>query len=149
MSLCSGVLISFILYKHDQMSVVMRKPAICICKNKCTDQLRSNHAADQQDCFRNKDTSYIRNFKPITILCDCTALFVLDLVGNPKDRFSHDAAQIILTIPTPCLISPSATSSTFITKDTCSNNFRPQEYKTFVMLNSTEYDIYPTQKTKF
>ena len=29
------------------MSRVMRKPAFCICKNKGSDQLRDNHAADQ------------------------------------------------------------------------------------------------------
>ena len=29
-----------------------------------------------------------------TIFCGCTARFVSDLVGNPEDRFSHDAAYI-------------------------------------------------------
>ena len=37
----------------------------------------------------------IQNFKPLTIFCGCTALFVSELVGNPKDRFSHDAAHLI------------------------------------------------------
>ena len=35
----------------------MRKPALCICKNKDANQLRSNCAADQRLCFRNKDTT--------------------------------------------------------------------------------------------
>ena len=39
-------------------------------------------------------SSYILNFKPLAIYCDCTAPFVLDLVGNPEDRFSHNEAQI-------------------------------------------------------
>ena len=27
------------------------------------------------------------------LVCDCTARFVSDLVGNPEDRFSSDAAH--------------------------------------------------------
>ena len=34
------------------LSRVMRKPTFCICKNKGTDQLRSNCKADQHLCFR-------------------------------------------------------------------------------------------------
>ena len=34
------------------MSLVMRKPAFCICENKDADQLRSNCATDQRLCFR-------------------------------------------------------------------------------------------------
>ena len=34
------------------MSLVMRKPAFCICKNKEADQLRGNREADQRLCFR-------------------------------------------------------------------------------------------------
>ena len=33
-------------------------------------------------------------FKPLAIFCGSTARFVSDLVGNPKDRFSHNEAQI-------------------------------------------------------
>ena len=33
-------------------SLVMRKPAFCICKNKDPDQLRRNPEADQRLCFR-------------------------------------------------------------------------------------------------
>ena len=70
----------------------MRKPAFCICENKAADQLHSNCAADQRLCF--PFTFYIRNFKPLAIFYGCTARFVLDLVGNPEDRFSHDAARL-------------------------------------------------------
>ena len=35
----------------------MRKPAFCICKNKDTDQLRSNREADQRLCFRYIDST--------------------------------------------------------------------------------------------
>ena len=51
--------------------------------------------------FCNKDntlTYEIRNFKPLAIFCCCTAWFVSDLVGNPEDRFSRDAAQLIKII---------------------------------------------------
>ena len=35
----------------------MRKPVICICKNKGADQLCSNCTADQHLCFRYIDTT--------------------------------------------------------------------------------------------
>ena len=81
------------------MSGVMRKPAFCICENKGTEQLYSNCAADQRLCLRYLIVKYlysiIPNFKPLAIFCGCTARFVSDLVGNPEDRFSHDAAHIL------------------------------------------------------
>ena len=39
------------------MSLVMRKPAFCICENKDADQLRGNREADQHLCFRYKDST--------------------------------------------------------------------------------------------
>ena len=36
------------------------------------------------------------NFTPIAIIGGCTARFVSDLVGNLCERFSRDAAQIII-----------------------------------------------------
>ena len=47
----------------------MRKPAFCIWENEDADQLRGNREADQR--------------------------LVSDLVGNPKDQFSHNEAHII------------------------------------------------------
>ena len=35
----------------------------------------------------NPSTSCIRNFKPLAILCGCTARFVSDLIRNPKTGF--------------------------------------------------------------
>ena len=79
----------------------MRKPAFCICENKDAGQLRGNREADQRLCFRYLDStipllpsSYIRNFKPLAILCGCTAWFVWGLVGNTEDRFSHNEAHL-------------------------------------------------------
>ena len=42
---------------HHKMSYAMRKPDFCICKNKGTDQLHGNHAADQRLCFRYKGST--------------------------------------------------------------------------------------------
>ena len=60
----------------------MRKSAYCICKNK-------GAAADQHLCFRYIDCAISLLPKPLTTFCGCTARFVFDLVGNPKDRFSR------------------------------------------------------------
>ena len=81
------------------LSRVIRKPPFCICENKDADQLRGNREADQRLCFRYIDsttpsTSYIRNFKPLAILCDCTAQFVWDQVRIPEDWFSHNEAHL-------------------------------------------------------
>ena len=46
---------SFLIMSYD-LSLVMRKPAFCICENKDADQLRSNCAADQRLCFRYTDS---------------------------------------------------------------------------------------------
>ena len=35
----------------------MRKPTICICENKDTDQLRGNREADQRLCLRYMDST--------------------------------------------------------------------------------------------
>ena len=40
-----------------QMSLVVRKPAFCICENKDADQLRGDREADQRLCFRNTDST--------------------------------------------------------------------------------------------
>ena len=39
------------------MSLAVRKPAFCICKNKDGDQLRGNCEADQPLCFRYTDST--------------------------------------------------------------------------------------------
>ena len=39
------------------MSLVLRKPAFCICQNKDADQLRGNRKADQRLCFRYMDST--------------------------------------------------------------------------------------------
>ena len=39
------------------LSHIVRKPTICICKNKDADQLRGNREADQRLCFRYTDST--------------------------------------------------------------------------------------------
>ena len=41
----------------QHMSRLVRKPTICICKNKGADQLHSNCEADQRLCFRYTDST--------------------------------------------------------------------------------------------
>ena len=43
----------FLLY----MSLVVRKPAFCICENKDADQLRGDREADQRLCFRYTEST--------------------------------------------------------------------------------------------
>ena len=41
------------------MSLVIRKPAFCICENKDADQLRGSREADQRLCFRYIDSTIL------------------------------------------------------------------------------------------
>ena len=57
------------------MSIVVRKPAFCICENKDADQLCSSWAADQRLCFRYIDStipplsySEISSLKPSSVV---------------------------------------------------------------------------------
>ena len=43
---------SLYVHQYKDMSLVVRKPAFCICENKDADQLRGNREADQRLCFR-------------------------------------------------------------------------------------------------
>ena len=79
----------------------MGKGSFWICKNKGADQLRGYYAADQRLCFRYTRRSTMPllpkfEIKPEAILCGCTAQIMSVVVGNPKDRFSHDMAQTYL-----------------------------------------------------
>ena len=80
------------------LSLVMRKPPFCIFENKDADQLRGNREADQRLCFRYMDSTIPLLSKSkisrLAIFCGCRAWFVLDLVGNPEDRFSHNEAHL-------------------------------------------------------
>ena len=72
----------------------MRKPAFCICENKDADQLRGSREADQRLCFRytGSTISLLRKYE----ISSLQPSSVLDLVGNPEDRFSQNEAHIIV-----------------------------------------------------
>ena len=53
------------LLEHN-LSHLVRKPRICICKNKDTDQPRGNRKADQRLCFRYTDIT-ISCFYPASV----------------------------------------------------------------------------------
>ena len=78
----------------------MRKPAFCIWEIKDADQLRGNREADQRLCFCYTDSTIPLlskseiNSKLLAIFCGPTARFVLDLVGNPENWFSHNKAHM-------------------------------------------------------
>ena len=46
---------------------------------------------------------YFLNFKPLAIFFGCTAWFVSDLVGNPKDRFVAAHLSLAKIKPDLCL----------------------------------------------
>ena len=65
-----------------------------ICENKDADQLPCNPSADQISTFVLATYSLLFKSK-ISSFYGCTAGFVLDLVRNLKDRFSHDRAYML------------------------------------------------------
>ena len=38
------------------------------------------------------------NFEPLAIFDGCTVRLVSDLIGNPKDEFYHDAADMVASV---------------------------------------------------
>ena len=48
--------------------------------------------------FATRIVQFLFNFKLLACFCDCTARFVLHLVGNPEDRFSRVAARYIFDL---------------------------------------------------
>ena len=79
----------------------MRKPALCICENKITDQMCCDRTADQHLCFR-----YIDSTIPLLPESEISSLHPFSMAVQPglcgtwsentKDRFSHDAAHMLL-----------------------------------------------------
>ena len=58
------------------MSLVVRKPAFCICENKDADQLCCNREADQRLCFRYTDSTIPLQVSPDKPRCDLTRISV-------------------------------------------------------------------------
>ena len=60
---------SYLMNEAQYMSLFMRKPFFCICKNKDTDQLRGNREADQRLCFH-----YIDSMIPLLLIYEISSL---------------------------------------------------------------------------
>ena len=78
----------------------MRKPAFLHIYVKTKAQISWAVSAQLiSPCFSYTDSTFpllpikTQNFKPLAIFCGCTAKFVSDLVGIPKDRFPCDEAH--------------------------------------------------------
>ena len=86
------------------MNRVMRKPALCICKNKDADQLRGNRTADLHLCFRYKDKlltkSQIFSLLPSSVVVqpDLCRTWSETLMSS-EDRFSRDDWLIYTLVP--------------------------------------------------
>ena len=48
------IIVNYLIASGNDHSNDMRKPEFCICVNTGSDQLQSNHAADQYPCFHQK-----------------------------------------------------------------------------------------------
>ena len=75
----------------------MEKTALCICRNKEADQFRRKMIS--ADVFTARILQSLNFLNPLAISCGCTTWLMLDLVVNPKDRFSHGKAKIIQLVP--------------------------------------------------
>ena len=58
------------------LSLVLRKPAFCICENKDADQLRGNREAVQRLCFRYIDSTFplLPKYKILSLLPSSVAV---------------------------------------------------------------------------
>ena len=73
---------------YFDMSLIMRKPAFCICENKGAVQLGGNRAADQGLLLCYIDSTIPPKFQA------SNHLRWVDLDGNPEDWLPSDVAHI-------------------------------------------------------
>ena len=71
----------------------MRKSDVCICKNKGADCCAVTVHLISGFVFATKIVEFLYFLNP-KIFCGFTARFVSNLVRNPKDRVSHEKAQM-------------------------------------------------------
>ena len=91
-----------------EINTVVREPVFSYAKIKAQISCTVNMQLISAFAFLSKivESLYFlsRDFKHLTFFCGCTAWFMLDLVGKPKDRFSHDVAHIELeTLLSTCM----------------------------------------------
>ena len=74
-----GLILTYLFHNCQyNMSLVMRKPAFCICENKDADQLRGNSEADQRLCF-----SYIASTIPLLPKYRISSLWPFSVIAQP------------------------------------------------------------------
>ena len=78
------------------MGLIERTPA---CKQQWRRPAWASVQSDQHLCYSisgkySIQTVYTKNFSILASLCNCVRWFESNLVGNPKDRFSHVTAEI-------------------------------------------------------
>ena len=83
--------------EKKEMSRVMRKPAKTKTRISCA--LTTHLISAIFFCYMDSTINLL--IKPKTLLW-FTAHFVSYLVGNPKDRFSHDPLELTITKTSPC-----------------------------------------------
>ena len=122
------------------MSRVMRTTDLCLCENKCADQLCSNCIADQRICFRYTDREIPLLLISKACFCNCTSKFVSDLVGNLEDRFPWVAAHTVkLRRKVTPLCTWSALVSALITITASKVHFVVHTKCTYCYLSSWQY----------
>ena len=67
-----------IMITLNEMSLVMRKTAFCICENKDADQLRGDREADQRLCFRYTDSTI-----PLLPIPEISSLYAFSVTAQP------------------------------------------------------------------
>ena len=104
--ICLSIPDTHVRFLEYHMSRIVRKLEFCLCGS--ASPLFSLHG------YYNF-SSKIQNFKLLSCFCDCTSLFVSDLVGNPKDPFSLVGAHTcsILTLMLSVCKSPSIYSNPY------------------------------------
>ena len=81
----------------------MRKPVYAICEQQRRRSACASGQFDQHLCCSlprkyNISSFYIRNCKLQTSFCGCAGRFESYLVENLEDRFSHDEAQLVVSL---------------------------------------------------
>ena len=104
-----------ILDMCDHMSLVLRKPAFCICENKDPDQLCGNREADQRLCFRFTDSKI-----PLLPKNEISSIWPSSVAAQPDlcgTWFSHNEAHmssIVQDFPTGVWFLSSMNSKTVV-----------------------------------
>ena len=114
----------FYVLVKTYLSRRMGKPTTCIGENKGTDQLRSNCETNQRLCFRYTDSTIpLFSKSKISSLCDCTARFVLDLVGTQIVGFlMHRLICICMNTCSPVLTFSTAVCVSRVVDQTNANH---------------------------